>query len=140
MRLVVALAEKRTQVRNWALGADQVAHHVLGCLNGDRLFEHVIDEIERNSAEAAVVRNHQVAGINDDIVHGDGTVNFDRFHAEFAGDGSQAPAPDGVIEFVYGIEVTDRTVNDRSEEHTSELQSLMRISYAVFCLKKKLYI
>src|SRR3546814_9676030 len=27
----------------------------------------------------------------------------------------------------------------RSEEHTSELQSLMRISYAVFCLKKKLY-
>src|SRR3546814_10035825 len=28
-------------------------------------------------------------------------------------------------------------VLDRSEEHTSELQSLMRISYAVFCLKKK---
>src|SRR3546814_1041411 len=28
-------------------------------------------------------------------------------------------------------------VTDRSEEHTSELQSLMRISYAVFCLKKK---
>src|SRR3546814_8500381 len=28
-------------------------------------------------------------------------------------------------------------VVDRSEEHTSELQSLMRISYAVFCLKKK---
>src|SRR3546814_9493703 len=33
------------------------------------------------------------------------------------------------------IEVWDRTM--RSEEHTSELQSLMRISYAVFCLKKK---
>src|SRR3546814_1299986 len=33
----------------------------------------------------------------------------------------------------------DVTVSDavRSEEHTSELQSLMRISYAVFCLKKK---
>src|SRR3546814_2283720 len=30
-----------------------------------------------------------------------------------------------------------RMVNDRSEEHTSELQSLMRISYAVFCSKKK---
>src|SRR3546814_10530946 len=28
-------------------------------------------------------------------------------------------------------------VQPRSEEHTSELQSLMRISYAVFCLKKK---
>src|SRR3546814_7737573 len=33
--------------------------------------------------------------------------------------------------FFLGIEAT------RSEEHTSELQSLMRISYAVFCLKKK---
>src|SRR3546814_6984525 len=30
-----------------------------------------------------------------------------------------------------------RAFADRSEEHTSELQSLMRISYAVFCLKKK---
>src|SRR3546814_15514807 len=30
-----------------------------------------------------------------------------------------------------------RHVAGRSEEHTSELQSLMRISYAVFCLKKK---
>src|SRR3546814_1091551 len=30
-------------------------------------------------------------------------------------------------------------LNKRSEEHTSELQSLMRISYAVFCLKKKKY-
>src|SRR3546814_5550728 len=30
-----------------------------------------------------------------------------------------------------------RTHRGRSEEHTSELQSLMRISYAVFCLKKK---
>src|SRR3546814_4771314 len=29
------------------------------------------------------------------------------------------------------------TIKKRSEEHTSELQSLMRISYAVFCLKKK---
>src|SRR3546814_10722210 len=34
-------------------------------------------------------------------------------------------------------QVAGRRVADRSEEHTSELQSLMRISYAVFCLKKK---
>src|SRR3546814_8109345 len=32
---------------------------------------------------------------------------------------------------------TGRAPSARSEEHTSELQSLMRISYAVFCLKKK---
>src|SRR3546814_5216358 len=35
------------------------------------------------------------------------------------------------------VELTDESESSRSEEHTSELQSLMRISYAVFCLKKK---
>src|SRR3546814_1058694 len=39
------------------------------------------------------------------------------------------------VERVVAGEVYDNCV--RSEEHTSELQSLMRISYAVFCLKKK---
>src|SRR3546814_4956502 len=36
-----------------------------------------------------------------------------------------------------GPELRRAPGEDRSEEHTSELQSLMRISYAVFCLKKK---
>src|SRR3546814_4538808 len=38
-----------------------------------------------------------------------------------------------------GAAVVERLINEhsRSEEHTSELQSLMRISYAVFCLNKK---
>src|SRR3546814_1655146 len=35
------------------------------------------------------------------------------------------------------VRSNSRVVPDRSEEHTSELQSLMRSSYAVFCLKKK---
>src|SRR3546814_2036159 len=35
------------------------------------------------------------------------------------------------------IGVAEGAVSRRSEEHTSELQSLMRISYAVFCLKQK---
>src|SRR3546814_10174823 len=38
----------------------------------------------------------------------------------------------------YGRGGTEPTVTDRSAEHTSELQSLMRISYAVFCFKKKI--
>src|SRR3546814_5221720 len=42
---------------------------------------------------------------------------------------NQPPAPNPVIRLIGRIK--------RSEEHTSELQSLMRISYAVFCLKKK---
>src|SRR3546814_1533383 len=46
-----------------------------------------------------------------------------------AADGGAGPQP--------GLSGAGR--GDRSEEHTSELQSLMRISYAVFCLKKKKY-
>src|SRR3546814_3433341 len=36
-----------------------------------------------------------------------------------------------------GVDALALSADARSEEHTSELQSLMRISYAVFCLKKK---
>src|SRR3546814_1879493 len=40
--------------------------------------------------------------------------------------------------FIFGrANIDGRPIVARSEEHTSELQSLMRISYAVFCLKKK---
>src|SRR3546814_3335089 len=42
-----------------------------------------------------------------------------------------------VLFFVDNIFRFTQAGSERSEEHTSELQSLMRISYAVFCLKKK---
>src|SRR3546814_6511862 len=51
--------------------------------------------------------------------------------AELSGDAAQARAA------AITRERELRLVRDRSEEHTSELQSLMRISYAVFCLKKQ---
>src|SRR3546814_9941228 len=45
---------------------------------------------------------------------------------------------DGAFQLhAIGDDVVADAAVDRSEEHTSELQSLMRISYAVFCLKKK---
>src|SRR3546814_3012327 len=56
------------------------------------------------------------------------------------------PAPEVVGERAPDVEVEGRPLavivahlvqRDRSEEHTSELQSLMRISYAVYCLTKK---
>src|SRR3546814_10069361 len=49
-----------------------------------------------------------------------------EFYADIGG--SRAALPFDIDGVVYKV---------RSEEHTSELQSLMRISYAVFCLKKK---
>src|SRR3546814_5322454 len=50
---------------------------------------------------------------------------------------SKAFSPDERALLAYGAQVIRGGQVDRSEEHTSELQSLMRISYAVFCLKKK---
>src|SRR3546814_3644041 len=51
------------------------------------------------------------------------------------GDATRPPEGKGDQRDVKGI--SRRADDRRSEEHTSELQSLMRISYAVFCLKKK---
>src|SRR3546814_1746802 len=50
--------------------------------------------------------------------------------------GGDAPV---VVQSMTNTDTADvaSTVKQRSEEHTSELQSLMRTSYAVFCLKKK---
>src|SRR3546814_7328215 len=58
----------------------------------------------------------------------DGEQRHDRRHDQIGPSGA-------------GAEYAERCQHDgeiRSEEHTSELQSLMRISYAVFCLKKKI--
>src|SRR3546814_7801808 len=60
-----------------------------------------------------------------------------------AGEVAAAPAPPETFDINEGQRMirVDRadilSARSRSEEHTSELQSLMRISYAVFCLKKK---
>src|SRR3546814_3601578 len=52
-----------------------------------------------------------------------------------------APKIEGLVlpgeELSWQLSLDHTTGISRSEEHTSELQSLMRISYAVFCLKKK---
>src|SRR3546814_9803114 len=58
-------------------------------------------------------------GLGDGLQHGRGVAALDA-------DG------DGRFDLAYG-----NWEGPRSEEHTSELQSLMRTSYAVFCLKKK---
>src|SRR3546814_5348158 len=54
---------------------------------------------------------------------------------------TDARPPEEIVGFLgeagVGLVVAEKSVTRRSEEHTSELQSLMRISDAVFCLKKK---
>src|SRR3546814_6919505 len=66
--------------------------------------------------------------IGEDIMN-----NLDRAHARRALPMNHAAKS---VRFRMAT-ITGSEVGRRSEEHTSELQSLMRISYAVFCLKKK---
>src|SRR3546814_223534 len=69
-----------------------------------------------------------------DEPHFDEPSRFDELFAPFSGEHGgnphRASRGDFILIIRYGYRVR------RSEEHTSELQSLMRISYAVFCLKK----
>src|SRR3546814_5667918 len=58
-----------------------------------------------------------------------------RFEAPRVDVPTALPVPSGDV--MSTQEGFGKILNERSEEHTSELQSLMRISYAVFCLKKK---
>src|SRR3546814_6307116 len=51
--------------------------------------------------------------------------------------GGQSGLYAGLVGYIHPDEKTANRLCMGSEEHTSELQSLMRISYAVFCLKKK---
>src|SRR3546814_5113222 len=62
-------------------------------------------------------------------------VETNRQSVTVAAASEQASA--NVITVAAAAEEQSQSVAERSEEHTSELQSLMRISYAVFCLKKK---
>src|SRR3546814_5526546 len=92
-------------------------------------------------AEPALVR---VAAPGHEVAHGD-ALRRDRLlreHAEARGHRSGGKAVDvGAVEHHAagaGLQEPGQAAQQcRSEEHTSELQSLMRISYAVFCLKKK---
>src|SRR3546814_8924918 len=61
-----------------------------------------------------------------------------HLHRALAGAGAeQSPRAEGIERTIDLIGVAAASQEARSEEHTSELQSLMRNSYAVFCLKKK---
>src|SRR3546814_7775430 len=57
--------------------------------------------------------------------------------ADASGDVSPSRQDEPYRRAISGIYARLAATHRRSEEHTSELQSLMRISYAVFCLKKK---
>src|SRR3546814_5218475 len=80
-------------------------------------------------AEAAVFAVVAIVAHHEDVAGGHGV------DAGVVGDG--VAAVDRLEAFAARQRLAVALIAARSEEHTSELQSLMRISYAVFCLKKK---
>src|SRR3546814_5466457 len=68
-----------------------------------------------------------------EAAHALGREQVKAFAVEF--DAERARHARGLVDHCLHADLMDAMI--RSEEHTSELQSLMRISYAVFCLKKK---
>src|SRR3546814_4672946 len=99
--------------------------------------------VRREREHLAVARDHLAVGVD----HRGGVV--DRVAVAFVqrtGDQPDAAVAGGAAQDLLGVAGQALRVGGvhaeaaqlaRSEEHTSELQSLMRISYAVFCLKKK---
>src|SRR3546814_8620432 len=93
---------------------------------GDALQPGDETRLQEDRGRVDIVHRHRV-----DPDRGVGARIVDQPPVEMVG---QAPP---VEDRAPGIAALDAAVGIRSEEHTSELQSLMRISYAVFCLKKK---
>src|SRR3546814_8260371 len=82
---------------------------------------------------------HEIAAIDPGVFAGKRTVlvGGDTTNLELVRAVYRAGADAG-LQLLHGYGPTENTTfSTRSEEHTSELQSLMRISYAVFCLNKK---
>src|SRR3546814_4625656 len=84
-------------------------------------------------APASHADRERADGVDDEIPHCVGEARRVAEHGLLHGQ------PENLVhrELEYLPKGADRLGEARSEEHTSELQSLMRISYAVFCLKKK---
>src|SRR3546814_4118831 len=82
-----------------------------------------------------VARNDVAHGVVADMPHVDAPRRIGK-HLKHIGAGlcRAVVCDEGAVFFPHALPAG---VGSRSEEHTSELQSLMRISYAVFCLKKK---
>src|SRR3546814_7783725 len=94
------------------------------------------------AADEVADTGEQVAdevGAEDRLAAADAEILHDTLAVDGRGRGDDHPlsSPVCALAVVGHVSMRYRKFASRSEEHTSELQSLMRISYAVFCFKKK---
>src|SRR3546814_3617841 len=123
--IVEQLEAKRDAAR---LGGGEkliAAQHAKGKLTARERLDVLLDEGSFEELDMYVEHNCVDFGMQEQVIPGDGVVT---------GSGTI----NGRLVYVFSQDFTVFGGSlSRSEEHTSELQSLMRISYAVFCLKKK---
>src|SRR3546814_8482997 len=91
------------------------------------ILEHIMVEL---LAPDRLVLGRQVADREDRVIER-------RLRLAEPGGRAAPPVIDQYVKVGEPLDMVPPHRRDRSEEHTSELQSLMRISYAVFCLKQK---
>src|SRR3546814_10717713 len=145
----------------WLAGtgeSEQPIHRYLGACSSDRRSKNCGSSLRTPSAQAWLLRSSFSSACFMESVLWAGEVHSADEHPRQPGDprhkesGDDRPEEGGHDEAREWPPVADEVQHDRdqrrhdsqrvahdahrSEEHTSELQSLMRISYAVFCLKK----
>src|SRR3546814_7552987 len=106
-----------------------------------QIYKYVVQQVAHQYGKTATFMPKPVAGDNGSGMHVHQSI-WKGGKPLFAGDG-YAGLSDMCLYYIGGIikhakalnAFTNPSTNSRSEEHTSELQSLMRTSYAVFCLK-----
>src|SRR3546814_7717933 len=124
------LERRRAEARAGGGAKRVAAQHAKGKLTARERLDVLLDEGSFEELDMFVEHNCVDFGMPDQVVPGDGVVTGSgtingRLVFVFSQDFT-----------VFGGSLSERHAQKiRSEEHTSEIQSLMRISYAVFCLK-----
>src|SRR3546814_1706324 len=119
----------------------QLAESMLGCCN-TKLFLQTIDSETRQWASQTIGECEvEIQTMTDALAEGDEKMRttlgrMRKMRPAVLESELRLARHEGYLLFPDGLPVARIR---RSEEHTSELQSLMRISYAVFCLKKQKY-
>src|SRR3546814_8686554 len=109
---------------------------------GEHLFDRVqVGAVGRQEEEARTDAADSGADgrtlVTAQVIHDDNVAGGQRRQQALLDICDEALAVDRLVEDTGRVDAVTAQRRQRSEEHTSELQSLMRISYAVFCLKKK---
>src|SRR3546814_9939873 len=134
------------RISDWSsdVCSSDLVMNIIGDVKGRRciLVDDIVDSAGTLCNAAVALRDAGATAVSAYVTHGVlsggavARVSSSPLEELVMTDSIQATEAVRVAQNIRQISIAP-LIGDRSEEHTSELQSLMRISYAVFCLKKK---